>query len=100
MQGKLQAQVLIESSGFVDVQVQKEHCKAIGDSCGVMPGDVLRTLLTDQEERRGQVTMMEERNKAAAFTEVVQQQDGTDWEEQGRFDPDSEDELDLDEELI
>ena len=88
--------MVIENTGFVDVQVQKEHCKAIGDSCGVMAGDVVRTLLVDQEERREQAAMMKE----AALLVEAEQQDGTDWDEQGRFDPDSEDEFDRDEELI
>lgn len=97
---KTKAKVVIENSGFVSVEVQKELCKEIGDSCGVRAGDVLRTFLTDEEDRRKQVAFTEERNNTAALLELDGQQDGSDLEEQGRFDPDSEDDLDFDEELI
>lgn len=84
----IQASVAISDTGIVSVQIQKEHCKLIGDSCGVMPGEVVRAVLADNDDRRGKAPM------AAELADPVEDY-GSDWEDDARFEPDSEDELEM-----
>ncbi|KAF3339978.1 hypothetical protein FCM35_KLT15749 [Carex littledalei] len=82
-------QATLNPEGFYEVQVQQAYCKELGNACGVTEKDVMQCLQEDNSERQLVYT-------SPAGTSHAPPSD--DKFTPGRFDPDSADELESDDE--
>lgn len=80
-----QATFEFSATGFYEVSLPAEHCQVIGKGCGVHTSEVIRALEEDNEARK---------NAADTITGDDLSEE-LDWEELARFEPDPEDDLDL-----
>lgn len=74
----------INSEDNFEAQVEPHHRQAIAQWCGLSETDVAQALKLDNESRRLKASETE----AGNMTEDIL------WEDDGRFDPDSQDDLD------
>lgn len=84
------AQIDLSPSGYFQVQISQEHSSAIARSCGLTTGDVQEALATENEERRV-ISSSPNQN----FVTQEGYGDEGEWDDQGRFDPDSADDLEM-----